>query len=57
MFEVIDNDPNNELMVVEFSGEVIGMLQLTFIPYLTHLGSWRCLIEWALEKRINDLSE
>jgi GNAT superfamily N-acetyltransferase len=21
------------------------MLQLTFIPYLTHTGSWRCLIE------------
>ena len=21
------------------------MLQLTFIPYLTHMGSWRCLIE------------
>ena len=21
------------------------MLQLTFIPYLTHIGSWRCLIE------------
>ena len=45
MFEVIENDPNNELMVVELEGQVIGMLQLTFIPYLTHLGSWRCLIE------------
>ena len=45
MFEVINNDPNNELMVAELSGEVVGMLQLTFIPYLTHLGSWRCLIE------------
>jgi GNAT superfamily N-acetyltransferase len=21
------------------------MMQLTFIPYLTHTGSWRCLIE------------
>ena len=21
------------------------MRQLTFIPYLTHIGSWRCLIE------------
>ena len=21
------------------------MLQLTFLPYLTHTGSWRCLIE------------
>lgn len=45
MFEEIENDLNNELMVVELEGQVIGMLQLTFIPYLTHLGSWRCLIE------------
>lgn len=41
----IDEDPNNELTVVENNGEVVGMLQLTFIPYLTHTGSWRCLIE------------
>lgn len=41
-FKAIDRDPNNELLVVEFSGELIGMLQLTF---LTHIGSWRCLIE------------
>lgn len=27
------------------SGSNVGMLQLTFIPYLTHIGSWRCLIE------------
>lgn len=24
------------------------MLQLTFIPYLTHIGSWRCLIEGVI---------
>ncbi|NNE64778.1 MAG: GNAT family N-acetyltransferase [Gammaproteobacteria bacterium] len=44
-FQSIDNDPNNELMVVECDAQLVGMMQLTFIPYLTHTGSWRCLIE------------
>ncbi|CAH7147396.1 hypothetical protein VCHA50P415_20700 [Vibrio chagasii] len=44
-FEAIARDPNNELLVVELEGAQVGMLQLTFIPYLTHIGSWRCLIE------------
>jgi len=44
-FHSIEIDPNNELTVVECNGELVGMLQLTFIPYLTHTGSWRCLIE------------
>jgi GNAT superfamily N-acetyltransferase len=44
-FAHIKQDPNNELIVVEQHGQVVGMLQLTFIPYLTHIGSWRCLIE------------
>lgn len=44
-FAHIDKDPNNELVVVEKEGAIAGMLQLTFIPYLTHIGSWRCLIE------------
>lgn len=44
-FKGIDKDPNNELTVVESEGALVGMLQLTFIPYLTHTGSWRCLIE------------
>ncbi|MES2102987.1 MAG: GNAT family N-acetyltransferase [Pseudomonadota bacterium] len=44
-FAAIDSDPNNELVVVEDKGELLGMLQLTFIPYLTHKGSWRCLVE------------
>jgi GNAT superfamily N-acetyltransferase len=50
-FHNIDVDSNNELIVVESSGELAGMLQLTFIPYLTHTGSWRCLIEGV---RISD---
>lgn len=44
-FRHIQGDPNNELVVVEDSGRILGMMQLTFIPYLTHTGSWRCLIE------------
>ncbi len=44
-FQSIEKDSNNELTVVESSGELVGMLQLTFIPYLTHTGTWRCLIE------------
>ena len=44
-FQAIDQDPNNLLIVVEQGQELVGMLQLTFIPYLTHLGAWRCLIE------------
>ena len=44
-FSHISCDPNNELLVVEAENKIAGMLQLTFIPYLTHIGSWRCLIE------------
>lgn len=44
-FKVIDEDPNHELMVVEMEGEVIGTLQLSFLPYLTYKGGWRAQIE------------
>ena len=44
-FNHIKKDPNNELTVATLDGDIVGMLQLTFIPYLTHTGSWRCLIE------------
>lgn len=44
-FEQISRDPNNELILVQQDERTVGMLQLTFIPYLTHKGSWRCLIE------------
>lgn len=44
-FDVIDRDPNNEIVVAESSGTVVGVLQLTFIPYLTYRGSWRAVIE------------
>ncbi|MGD7023990.1 GNAT family N-acetyltransferase [Rossellomorea vietnamensis] len=44
-FKAIDKDPNNELIVACLEGEVIGVLQITFTPYLTHQGSWRATIE------------
>lgn len=44
-FNSIKKDINNELIVVEYNNNIIGMLQLTFIPYLSHKGAWRCLIE------------
>ncbi|WP_133407247.1 GNAT family N-acetyltransferase [Parashewanella tropica] len=44
-FGAINSDPNNQLLVATLNNEIIGMLQITYIPYLTHKGSWRCLIE------------
>ena len=44
-FNHIESDPNNELIVATLNDDIVGMVQLTFIPYLTHTGSWRCLIE------------
>jgi len=45
-FDAIDRDPNNELVVADAGdGRAIGVLQLTFIPYLTYQGGWRALIE------------
>lgn len=44
-FHSIEKHLNNELIVVKCNGELVGVLQLTFFPYLTHTGSWRCLIE------------
>ena len=44
-FDAIDSDPNNELVVACLDGQVVGVLQITFIPYLTYQGGWRALIE------------
>jgi len=44
-FEAIERDPNNELIVVELDDTVVGVLQITYIPYLTYRGSWRAQIE------------
>lgn len=44
-FEAIARDPNNELIVAESAGRVIGMLQLTYLPSLTYQGRWRAMVE------------
>lgn len=44
-FEEIRVDPNNELIVVEKDGEVIGMLQLTFTPSISFQGGKRATVE------------
>ena len=44
-FEEIERDPNNELIVVEQNGGIIGTLQLTFIPSISFQGGKRAQIE------------
>jgi GNAT superfamily N-acetyltransferase len=44
-FEKISQDQNNELIVAMLNKEVMGVLQLTFITYLTYKGGTRALIE------------
>ncbi|WP_338827414.1 GNAT family N-acetyltransferase [Bradyrhizobium sp. 27S5] len=44
-FEAILADPNQLQVVATADAEVIGTLQLTFIPGLARLGAWRGQIE------------
>ncbi len=44
-FEEIDEDKNNELIIVEKEGEVIGTLQITFTPSISFQGGKRSTIE------------
>jgi ribosomal protein S18 acetylase RimI-like enzyme len=44
-FAAIEADPNQFLAVAEDNGEIIGCLQLTFIPGLSRCGLWRGQIE------------
>jgi ribosomal protein S18 acetylase RimI-like enzyme len=44
-FEEIDADKNNELIVAERDGEVVGMLQLTFTPSISFQGGKRATVE------------
>ena len=45
-FQNILQDKNQELIILEnFNKEIIGTLQLTFIPYLTYRGGLRAQIE------------
>lgn len=46
-FEIINSDPNQELMVLENENDskIAGTFQLTFIPYLSYQGKLRAQIE------------
>jgi len=44
-FHQINTDPNQYLMVVESSAEIVGTCHLTLIPSLTFVGSTRLQIE------------
>ena len=44
-FAELDADPRQLLAVAEAGGEVVGTLQLTFIPGLSRVGATRALIE------------
>jgi len=44
-FEVIDADPHQFLAVARRDGRVVGTLQLTFLPGLSHRGATRAQVE------------
>jgi len=44
-FDAIEADPNNELVVAERDGEVVGTMQLTFVPGISRYGATRLLVE------------
>ncbi|MEO9805229.1 MAG: GNAT family N-acetyltransferase [Reichenbachiella sp.] len=44
-FESIDSNEDQELIVVEQEGKIIGTMQLTFLQYLTYQGGIRAQIE------------
>lgn len=45
-FIAIEQDPNNELIVVDSPDQpVAGVLQLTVVPHITYQGGWRAQIE------------
>jgi len=44
-FREIDADPNNELIVAELDGEIVGTLQLVITPSLSYKGSKRSMVE------------
>ncbi|WP_172331789.1 GNAT family N-acetyltransferase [Mangrovicoccus sp. HB161399] len=44
-FAAIGRDPNHRLAAALLGDRVIGTLQLSFLPGLSHRGSWRAQIE------------
>jgi ribosomal protein S18 acetylase RimI-like enzyme len=44
-FAAIDGDKNQLLLVGERGGRIVGCLQLSFLPGISHRGAWRAQIE------------
>jgi len=44
-YELINNDPNHELIVAELDGEVVGTLHLMFLPSISFQGGLRAQVE------------
>jgi GNAT superfamily N-acetyltransferase len=44
-FAAIEADRNQQALVAEHAGRIVGYLQITFIPGLSRRGAWRGLIE------------
>lgn len=44
-FRAIDEDKNQFLAVAEMNGRVVGTVQLSFLPGMSHHGAWRAQIE------------
>jgi ribosomal protein S18 acetylase RimI-like enzyme len=44
-FAAVAADPNQLLAVAEIDGRVVGCLQLSFLPGLSHRGAWRGQVE------------
>ncbi len=44
-FRAVDADPNQLLVVAERDGTIVGTFQLSFVPGVSRLGSWRGQIE------------
>lgn len=44
-FDAIAADPNNALYVWDEDGDVMGCLQLTYLPGMSHRGSWNAQVE------------
>ena len=44
-FDAISGDPRHRLIVAEQDGEIVGTLQISFIPGLSHMGAWRGMLE------------
>jgi GNAT superfamily N-acetyltransferase len=44
-FEAIKADPNHRVLVAEEDGEVVGTIQISFLPGLANNGAWRGQLE------------